>query len=171
MDGYKLTKYILSNHSAELSTSYPAFNAVTTYRTKVPAPTGYTTDWYMPSIGEWRKILGENGIGNKSMTAVDACTDSNMYRFSSVEGQTGDAATTFRDEIIDNVNKYLKAAGVAEGSDALFAYPEWYWSSTKASTEDRYMVYFYTQYLTYNIYGTHKSHDTSNIRIRCILAF
>lgn len=58
-DGYSLTNNILSTKNLS---DYPAFKQVKEYRQNHETPS-MTTEWYMPSIGEWGDLLSEKGIG------------------------------------------------------------------------------------------------------------
>ena len=131
---------------------------IKTFRTDVPAPKKYTTDWYIPSMGEWIDILSTSGIGGVDVSSVktDATerSNSNPLKISGVQ-------TTAK----NNINNYLKVVGTSNYTQ-LEGCP--YWTSTERAAGTAYGIYF-GDALYFNIYS--KTATDASRRVRSILAF
>lgn len=64
-EGYSITNKIIKEKPE--GKTYPAFDAVVSYRSTVPAPSN-TTGWYLPGIREWLDIISQEGIGGVDIT-------------------------------------------------------------------------------------------------------
>ena len=155
-NGLVLTDNVIN--SADNISVFPIFNAIKTFRTEVPAPTAYTTDWYIPSMGEWIDILSTNGIGGVDVSLVksDATSRSNSSPLKLSGVQT---------TAMNNINDCLKVVG-SNYYTALFGCP--YWTSTERADGTAFGVYF-GDALYFNIYG--KTATDASRGIRGILAF
>ena len=153
-DGLTLTDAII-NSTTTLSTSFPAFNAVKTFRENTPAPTTIATDWYIPSIGEWIDILGTDGLGGADISSVKSSS-------------SNDLRLAVMSTIINNLDGAMKNVGASYDS---FNNINTYWSSTESSAENAYNI-------TINDSNSSKTHFYGGAKngasyrlIRCILTF
>ena len=152
-DGYSITNKILSTKNIN---KYPAFELIKRYRQNHETPS-MTTEWYMPSIGEWGDLLSENGIGGLS--------------FSSQLFNTNETSLSIKDDqetVYNNLNNAFKEFRIADKFEK-FTFPEScdrYLSSSDYDSGWRYHVTFYSHEIVFCYEGkSQKRH------VRCVLAF
>lgn len=154
-DGCELTNYSIGNIEPNLYSVVKAYNA------EVPTPSK-TTTWYLPSIGEWMDILGQDGIGGiAEVQQAKDCPSQNI----ALEGCAGKA--------LHNINKILVKLKDGGVNYLAFSMHDWYWSSSEFSKEAVYDVYFYQDAI-----GSKESLNFDRIPkntgrgiVRCVLAF
>ena len=157
-NGLVLTDNVI-NSVSDIS-AFPIFNAIKTFRTTVPAPKKYTTDWYIPSMGEWIDILSTSGIGGVDVSSVKSDATERETNQPLKIGNS-DFATKAR----NNINNCLKVVGSSYYTQ-LEGCP--YWTSTERANVSAYGIYF-GDALYFNIYS--KTATDANRRVRSILAF
>lgn len=158
VDGYAETHWIIDTHGnngTTLKDTYTAFYHASLYGTAESSTGKYavpsnTTDWFIPSIGQWWDIL--SNLGGIDLTSYQDKTDS----FTSIPS----AAPT----VVANINKYLqKITGATP-----FSTDTDFWSSSEYNGSNACSVYFTSigyLYLYYNF----KTY--SDRRVRCSFAF
>ena len=151
-DGYTLTTNVWKANKPD---EFPAFKATKEFGTKVNAPVN-TTDWYIPSAGEWIDILGDKGLQAISKSITDEAKNLNEnYKYWS-----GEATRAF-----PILNQKMNKVG-ASNFDA-FALGQVYWSSSEYSSDYAYRVYFLSDGGFYYSY----SDRTDTYYVRPIFAF
>ncbi|WP_455592114.1 fimbrillin family protein [Bacteroides sp.] len=76
MNGYNETTQILETQASQLSSYYPAFNIMKTFRDSNPVPEGVRrTPWYIPSIGQWYDIILYLGKTDPEQFNINTTTD------------------------------------------------------------------------------------------------
>lgn len=145
-DGHTVTRKILDGNK-NLENDYTAFGSVQNYQQSHPTPLT-TTEWYMPSIGEWVDLLSDAGLGG-----VDIDQAKNE---SSDSVNIGDATTA--------LNKALNVVG--SNNMEKFASGKYYWSSSEYGGIFAYRVDFSSDKSV--IYSYEKTHA---LLVRCVLAF
>lgn len=149
-NGYDLTNNILSTKNLS---SYPAFKQVKEYRQNHETPS-MTTEWYMPSIGEWGDLLGENGIGGyKGLSSLLLDTE---------EGQDYRGINDGQNTVYNNLNNAFKEFSYADK----FEYGYKYSSSTDSGSIEYHCVEFYSTVIWFST--PCKNEKTT---VRCVLAF
>lgn len=120
VNGYQLTHHIVDNTAYD-SINYPAFFAATKFRTAKMPRMGMTSDWYLPSVGQWYWII--KNLGKPTSLSVYE-----YYWYDRLLGQ--------RPTVRDNINGRLAVVApyadydnvwVADGSNSYL-----YWTSTEA---------------------------------------
>lgn len=151
-NGYDLTNNILSTKNLS---SYPAFKQVKEYRQNHETPS-MTTEWYMPSIGEWGDLLGENGIGGyKGLSSLLLDTE---------EGQDYRGINDGQNTVYNNLNNAFKEFSNA---DEFGMRPgDKYSSSTDSGSIEYHCVEFYSTVIWFST--PCKNEKTI---VRCVLAF
>lgn len=162
-EGYSITNKIIKEKP--WGYNYPAFDAVVSYRSMVPAPSN-TTGWYMPSIGEWLDIISQDGIGRVDITKFKNSKQSRL-------NVTDPYVTT-------NIDRSLEQFDT--GKVDLFYAPQYYLSASQNSYMYVYGLEFGRNdggsYVGCNI--NHKTIEklydgngnvVTNNLVRCILAF
>ena len=126
-DGYTLTTNIWNANKLD---EFPAFEVPIAYGNKVESPIN-TTDWYIPSAGEWIDILGDKGLQALSQSITNEAKNLNTY----YKNWSGAANTA-----ISILNQKMNKVGTSN-FDA-FALSQWYWSSSECSSDSAYYVGF-----------------------------
>ena len=148
-DGYFITNKILT----EKSTFYPAFGSVKKFRNSVVAPIN-TTDWYIPSLGEWADILSnDNGIGGIDISKVKNEQTNNYAIMDGAQAIAINALNTALNKISSN-------------NVDVFNTNQWYWSSSEHSILSAYVVDFQNSNLSCGSNG-----KKNEGRVPCVLAF
>ena len=158
VDGYAETHWIIDtygNNGTTLKDTYTAFYHANRYGTaesstgKYAAPAN-TTDWFIPSIGQWWDIL--SNLGKIDLTNYR--DDTNDYT------SIPDAAPT----VVANINKYLqKITGATP-----FSTDTWFWSSSEYSGDSACGVNFRN---SGNLYLDYDDKNYGDRRVRCSFAF
>ena len=151
-DGYTLTTNVWKANKPD---EFPAFKATKEYGTKVKVPVN-TTDWYIPSAGEWVDILGDKGL-----QALNSSITNDAKNLSSAGKYWYGAANTAY--LI--LNQKLEKVG--SGNYDAFALSQWFWSSSEYSSDCAYLVIFSSAGDFYygNVYHTH------TLYVRPVFAF
>ena len=150
-DGYTLTTNVWNANKLD---EFPAFKATKEYGTKVPTPVN-TTDWYIPSAGEWVDILGDKGLQAISKSITDETKNLNA----NYKGCSGEATRAF-----PILNEKMNKVGTSN-FDA-FALSQYYWSSSELSSDGAYLVAFYSSGDFY-----YNNSRTGTLYVRPIFAF
>ena len=113
-DGYSITNTVLSTKNLS---DYPAFEQVKYYRQKQETPS-MTTEWYMPSIGEWGDLLSENGIGGLSFSSqlFNAPDDLSVGIKDDQETVYNNLNNAFKE--FSNAGKFIKSYDYSSSSDS-----------------------------------------------------
>ncbi len=146
IDGCEATKLALA--LAATNKRPTVFTHVDSYRTSYPAPKK-TTDWYLPSVGEWIDILGADGLGGANVSSIKN-SSSSAYSVSGV-------ATTAR----NNLDAALAKAGTYD------KVLDEYWSSSEYSDSQAYNMDLKNSALRFKYWTKTSSFSYA----RCILAF
>ena len=163
--GYSITNEIINEKPR--GRTYPAFDAVVSYRSTVPAPSN-TTGWYLPSIGEWLDIISQEGIGGLDITEFK-----NEFRYDNTSVKDPYNVTT-------NIDRSLEQFDT--GKVDLFYAPQYYLSALQrdkqlvyglgfGKNDDGYYVECNTNYKTNEKQYSGNSSVIANNLVRCILAF
>ena len=147
-DGYSITNKILSTKNIN---KYPAFELIKRYRQNHETPS-MTTEWYMPSIGEWGDLLSENGIGGLS--------------FSSQLFNTNETSLSIKDDqetVYNNLNNAFK-----EFSNAGKFIKSYDYSSSSDSNAGLFFNVSFSSKTIWFSYNVKMEHKTI---VRCVLAF
>ena len=151
-DGYTLTTNVWKANKPD---EFPAFKATKEFGTKVKVPVN-TTDWYIPSAGEWIDILGDKGLQAISKSITDDVKNLSLGG----KSWSGEATRAF-----PILNKKLEKVGTSN-FDA-FALNQWYWSSSESSSDYAYSVGFGSD----GGFGYGKFNRTGTLYVRPIFAF
>ncbi len=137
------------------ASAFPVFGKVADYRSAYPAPTAYTTDWYLPSIGEWIDIISTDGIGGMDVSSMKGA---NSYTIAKAWG-TGNS-------VIDNFDEKLKVVGTGNYKPTARSVN---WASTEYSESQAYDIFFdaNNSKMELNVITKTNAYASS----RCILAF
>lgn len=127
-----------------IDSDHPVFTIVNQFNTEHPTP-DHTTDWYLPSIGEW----------------VDICYSAG---FDQMERDQLSAGNIIPCNVYSTLNDALSVLG--EGSGLIDSNRHYYWSATEQSDNDVYAVG-----LNHNAIGFNHVNHTAGCFIRTILAF
>lgn len=146
-DGYYLTNVVLS------AEKYPAFQQVKGYRQDHETPS-MTTEWYMPSIGEWGDLLSENGIGGNKWVSDELLNIEGDESYASIKDD--------QNTVYNNLNNAFKEFRNADE----FEMGNIYSSSSDADGQLYYYVYFPSKRIIF--YCRSKKYETT---VRCVLAF
>lgn len=146
ISGYTNTNTITEAGNA---TGYPAAWAAKNYTPA--APTG-STGWFLPSAGQWYKILQNLG----------GVTESPLFWVSGGDPHMGAAAT-----VVDALNAKFTAKSLGSGTYIVFNTDTGFWSSSECDSSGAVYVYFRTAYGVCFI-GNDKDGDNY---VRPVLAF
>ena len=146
IDGCEATKLALALAATDKRPT--VFTHVDSYRTSYPAPTK-TTNWYLPSVGEWIDILGADGLGGANVSGIK--------NSSSAEYSVSGVATA----VSNNLNAALAKAGTYD------KVLDEYWSSSEYSDTYAYNMDLQNGALHFKSFNK----TTSFSHARCILAF
>lgn len=149
-DGYSITNTVLS--TKDLS-RYPAFEQVKYYRQHHETPS-MTTEWYMPSIGEWGDLLSENGIGGLSFSS---------QLFNAEREKASLSIKDDQETVYNNLNNAFKEFSYADKFTKSYDYSS---SSGGDMKYYCYYVYFYYDWICFSY--NRKSYEAI---VRCVLAF
>jgi hypothetical protein len=163
-DGYCETHAISSTHFSTLKNNYPAFYHALNYginNTNYAAPNG-SSNWYLPSIGQWWDILTNLG----KMSTVYSSKTGSCYWYNGSNGNNGSAYLC-----ANKINSFLSAISGYITCDFFYTNSsnnyEYYWSSSEYDGSNAGFVTFANDgglYLnSYNKGGTN--------RVRSVLAF
>ena len=148
IDGCEATKLALA--LAATNKRPTVFTHVDSYRTSYPAPTK-TTNWYLPSVGEWIDILGADGLGGANVSGIK--------NSSSAEYSVSGVATA--------VSTKLNAALAKAGNGNYDNVRDEYWSSSEYSDTYAYNMDLQNGALHFKSFNKTSSYSYA----RCILAF
>ena len=151
-DGYSIAQKILTG-GKDLESDYVAFGLVQKFRQSRPAPAA-TTEWYIPTIGEWSDIWSDAGIGGADIQKIKDQMDGESSTF------------VLPLESTEAVKKALAVVG-SSNIDEMGAYLS-YLSSSEDSVDGVYIWGFNSMGEAY-IFHVSKSETTP--LVRCILAF
>ena len=146
-DGYSITNNILSTRNIN---KYPAFLQVKGYRQDHETPS-MTTEWYMPSLGEWIDLLRENGKGGLNFYP-ELFNDHDTYFV------IGDKQET----AYNNLNNAFKEFRYAD------EIRKYYYST---SSEGGRLSYYYVRLSTKSIWSSSEYKWSCKSIVRCVLAF
>ncbi len=154
IDGCEATKLALAINEGNAQESRTTmFANVETFREKYSAP-AKTTNWYIPSIGEWIDILGADGIGGADLSSI---------KNSESVAQSVSGAAAIREKI----DEALAKAG--EGNFDKIA--KEYWSSSEYSGDYAYNVEFGESSSSSLYFAKYYRKTSAWCYARCILAF
>ena len=125
ISGYSNTNTLSSEGGADFETKYPAAYAAKNY-TVLSAPTG-STGWFLPSAGQWYKIL--QNLGGVTTGAMFYEAASNM----------GDASA-----VVSALNNAFSTKFSASGSYDDFSAGTWFWTSSECGANGAVDVGFYS---------------------------
>ena len=148
IDGCEATKLALALAATDKRPT--VFTHVDSYRTSYPAPTK-TTNWYLPSVGEWIDILGADGLGGANVSGIK--------NSSSAEYSVSGVATA--------VSTKLNAALAKAGNGNYDNVRDEYWSSSEYSDTYAYNMDLQNGALHFKSFNKTSSYSYA----RCILAF
>lgn len=156
-DGYSITNEVLSTKNPS---DYPAFEQVKSYRQDHETPS-MTTEWYMPSLGEWGDLLSENGIGGLSFS-------------SQLFNATDQDYITIKDDqetVYNNLNNAFKEFSNADKFEITHRENDkviyhFYSSSSGCTRQYSYLVSFYSKEFRFTY-----SYKGDKRHVRCVLAF
>ena len=150
VDGYAETHWMFDKfkNGGYNQETYKAFTVARSYNVATP---DNTTGWFIPSMGQWWDILSNLG-------GIDLSNYQNNDR----DGYTyiSNAAPI----AVDNINVYL---GKVNGATT-FSLDTYFWSSSEYSGGLACNVYFYGRG---NLYLYYDFKDSTDGRVRCVLAF
>lgn len=154
VDGFNETKWIIDNHSEELSDKYPAFYHTSLYGSS-PETTAYaapatSTGWFVPSAGNLIDIMRYLGNNEK----IYETTQSNYAGLS-----LGGVAVS----IMNNINQSMAQIRNSQKLNDIG-----FWTSTESSNTNVEFMHLYNDN-TLSLGGTSKNNQSNSVR--CILAF
>lgn len=162
-NGYSITNKIIKK--SPWGYTYPAFDAVDSYRSMVPAPSN-TTGWYLPSIGEWLDIISQDGIGGVDITGFKNSEQTSL-------------SVTAPYNVTTNIDKSLEQFDT--GKVDFFYTPQYYWSASENDYICAYGLVFGSddggyyvkcgRYAKNGEYLYNNGDIVTKRLVRCILAF
>lgn len=155
VDGYAETHWIIDKYGNSIQETYPAFYHASIYGTAESGTSQYatptnTTDWFIPSMGQWWDIL--SNLGGIDLSSYQEVKD------------TGYIIPGVGITAITNMNKSMDRI---EGADQ-FRTTRWFWSSSEYSSDIGCNEDFSANG-TLGFGGISKNFSTG--RLRCIFAF
>lgn len=157
LSGYSNSYYIWTNYINSLN-DYSAFKVVKEY--KASLPTGKTSGWFMPSVGQWIDIYANlGGVSFKNGTSEQVNTHSSYYFYIlNAAGRVSEAI----DRLLNNIGtSYVDLIGWSNGNTVIF------WSSSEHDVNNACYVDLYEN-------GNLSMGPTTKgvtCRVRCIFAF
>lgn len=152
-DGYDISQKMLTGDK-DLKNDYIVFYELQKYRQSHPTPSA-TTEWYLPSFGEWADLLSTDGLGGVDIQPV--------------KDNMANNSTTIPDisiTVIDALNAALEVVG-SDNINEFYDSHDYYWSSSECDESNAYGVNFNAVGDLY--FGN--DDKTGNGLARCIFAF
>lgn len=147
LDGYTETQALLANSSA----TFPAAESATGYAVAAPET---TSGWYLPSVGQWVKILVN--LGGLSATP---------HRYSASTAFWDYCSRTF----ISAINAKLTA--VSDDVDKFESDDIYYWTSTEYGSATAYEMHVNYEEDGIDIDSWMKTYGFQSCRVRPVIAF
>lgn len=164
-DFYKDINGLSNYNSVPKDTHHPALQAVDNFAKSVKAPES-STDWFLPSIGQWWDICENLGGMAAYMSSYRTFSDSSIYWYY-------DATTTGGNHFpIGNVGEFFVNNKINEHLSKLGEYADeiqdndYFWSSSQQKSVNVCGLHMYQKYLCFN-----SNSKTSTHFVRPILAF
>ncbi len=147
LDGYSETQALLTNTSA----TFPAAESATGYAVTAPEA---TSGWYLPSVGQWVKILVN--LGGLSATP---------HRYSASTAFWDYCSRTF----ISAINAKLTA--VSDDVDKFESDDIYYWTSTEYGSATAYEMHVNYEEDGIDVDSWMKTYGFQSCRVRPVIAF
>ncbi|EJX02480.1 hypothetical protein EVA_09415 [gut metagenome] len=169
-DGFILTeeaKRLLSSNS-----HLTAFQTAINFNQCVAAPAA-TTDWYLPSIGDWIDMLSDTGLGKIAKDSID-CVKNHT---------SGKKRLYVQDEVVATLNAALNKVGgnyvdlfsttTGSTNEKRKIVGDCFWTSSEKylkNTPDQcaFSLHFSDQDLSFHY---HTKTESIHYKVRCVLAF